>query len=78
MATADQRTPDMQAEYAKALTLINKLREERDAALARVAALEAALRQLADNNLNEDNCAGAEVAGRRVAAIARAALGGAQ
>lgn len=48
---------------------------ERDAATRRIEALEAALRQLAENKLSDGNCASVDVAGRRVAAIARRALG---
>lgn len=33
-----------------------------------------ALKQLANNNLSEDNCSSVELAGRRVANIARAAI----
>jgi DNA repair exonuclease SbcCD ATPase subunit len=40
--------------------------------------LRSALRQLADNKLSDENCASVEVAGRRVANIARDALGAAR
>ena len=37
--------------------------------------LRKALQQLADNKLSDENCSSVELAGRRVARIARAALG---
>lgn len=41
---------------------------------ARIGALEAALEQFAECNLNDDNCASLEVASKRIQNIAKAAL----
>jgi hypothetical protein len=41
---------------------------------AKLAIYERALRQFADNKLSDENCASVDVAGRRVAAVAREAL----
>lgn len=51
-----------------------KAEVELDALDAHVATLREALQRLAYNQLSDDNCASVELAGRRVAAIARAAL----
>lgn len=45
-----------------------------DALAARIKELEGALRKLADNKLSDENCSSVELAGRRVAYIAREAL----
>ena len=49
-------------------------RERAEAAEARIKVLERALKQFANCNLSEENCADFDVANRRIRAIARGAL----
>lgn len=56
------------------LTYLIDAAEAGIAARDRIEELERALRTLADNKMNDGNCASVELAGRRVAAIARRAL----
>lgn len=61
-------------EDSDAEALLPVLIANNQALRSRVAELVAALEQLANNDLSDENCASVELAGRRVRNIARAAL----